>query len=669
MTTFLRLTIFGLVAGGSYSVAASGLVLTYTTSGIFNFAHGAIGMLAAFLYWELHVHRGWPTLLALIAVLVFFAPLAGALVERFLVRPLEGASLSTMLVVTVGLLVGCIGLAQTIWPPESRVVEEFFAPHGFRVFDVFVSWHKAMTMLVAVGVALGLRLLLRSTKRGITMRAVVDDRDLSSLSGANPAHTSMLSWAIGASLASLAGILLAPILTLDVVPLTLLVINAYAAAVVGGLQSISLTFGGAMLLGLLQSYASTYLPKVFPGDRLPDWLPGLNDSIPVLLLFVALLALPQARLHGTRVIRAAAERVPPVRQSIAAALALVGCAYVVVGFLSNRDVTRVGEGLAIGLIGLSLVPLTGYAGQVSLCPLAFAGLGAVMMSKFGGGGSWIGLVAAVGVPAAVGALVALPALRLQGLYLALSTLAFAVLMDNMIFPQRRLFWTSSVTVDRPDIPFVSLASDRAWFVVLAGAYGALAVFVLAVRRGSFGRRLLALKDSPVACATLGMSLTRTKLVVFALSAGMAGLGGALYAALRVGVSAKSFTAVGGLGILLIAVIGGIEMASGPLVGGLTLAAMTIVSQEIAALDWLAAIGPAFVAVTLARNREGLAIRLAEIGRGLAGWRPRRSKLETDWLATIDATLPPHVALQPEQVDALEEVFRLEPALCTSEPVR
>ncbi len=341
----------------------------------------------------------------------------------------------------------------------------------------------------------------------------------------------------------------------------------------------------------------------------------------------------------------------------------------VVGFLSDRDVLRVGEGLAIGLIGLSLVPLTGYAGQVSLCPLAFAGLGAVMMSKFGDGGSWMGLVAAIAVPATVGALVALPALRLQGLYLALSTLAFAVLMDNMIFPQRRLFWTSSVTVDRLDIPFVSLAGDRAWFVVLAAAYGVLAVLVLAMRRGSFGRRLLALKDSPVACATLGMSLTRTKLVVFALSAGMAGLGGALYAGLRVGVSAKSFTAIGGLGILLIAVIGGIELASGPLVGGLTLAAMTIVSQDIAALDWLAAIGPAFVAVTLARNREGLAIRLAEIGRGLAGWRQRRTRLATDWLASIDSSLAPHTALRPEQVDALEDVFRIEPALCTAEPVR
>ena len=669
MTTFLRLTIFGLVAGGSYSVAASGLVLTYTTSGIFNFAHGAIGMLAAFVYWELHVHYAWPTWLALATVLLVLAPLAGALVERFLVRPLRDAPLSTTLVVTVGLLAGCIGLAQTVWPPANRLVDEFFAPEGFRVYDVFVSWHKAITLGVAVGVSIGLRLMLRNTKRGITMRAVVDDRELSALSGARPAHTSMLSWAIGASLAALAGILLAPILTLDVIPLTLLVVNAYAAAVVGRLSSIPLTFLGAMILGLAQSYVSTYLPKVFPSDQLPDWLGGLNDSLPVFLLFLALLALPEARLRGARAIRAAAAKAPSMQQSLVGALVLTGSALVVVGILSDRDVQRVGEGIAIGLIGLSLVPLTGYAGQVSLCPFAFAGLGAVMMSKFGEGGSWFGLLAAVAVPAAVGVLVALPALRLQGLYLALSTLAFAVLTDNMIFTQRRLFWTSSVTVDRPNLPGISLAGDRAWFVALAAAYGLVAMFVLALRRGAFGRRLFALKDSPVACATLGMSLTRTKLVVFALSAGMAGLGGAMYAAMRVAVSAKSFTSIGGLGVLLIAVIGGIELASGPLIGGLMLASMTIVSQEISALDWLAAVGPAFVAITLASNREGLAARLAEVGRNIAGWRPHRTVLATDWLATLDSSLPPGTRLSAEQVEALDTVFAIEASMCTAEAVR
>lgn len=666
MTTFLRLTIFGLVAGGAYSVAASGLVLTYTTSGIFNFAHGAIGMLAAFVYWELHYHFELPTFLALAIVLLVLAPLFGALLERFLIRPLHGAPLATTLVVTVGILAGCIGLAQNLWPPKTRIVEEFFAQEGFTIFGVFVSWHRFITLLVAVAAAVALRVLLYHTRGGITMRAVVDDRDLTSLSGLPPARSSTWSWAIGATMAALAGILIAPLINLDTVLLTLLVLNAYAAAVVGRLQSIPLTFAGAMFLGLFQAYSTNYLPKVFPNDRLPDWLPGLNDSLPILMLFVVLLLLPEARLRGARLIRVATTRVPSPTQVAFGATLLTAGALIVSGLLSDRNVQRVGEGIALGLIALSLVPLTGYAGQVSLCPLAFAGLGAVMMSKFGDGGSWLGLVAAIIVPAAVGALVALPALRLQGLYLALSTLAFAVLMDNMIFPQRRLFWTSSVSIDRPNLLGISLQSDRAWFVAMAGAYGLLAIFVVMMRRGSFGRRLLAMRDSPVGCATLGMSLTWTKLRVFALSAAMAGLGGAMYAAMRVSVSAKSFTSIEGLSILLLAVIGGIETISGPLIGGVLVALMKILGQEAPALDWIPAIGPAFVAITLARHRDGAAAQLGQAFRNLAGWRRGRVAAQPEWLSTLDATLPVGDRLTEGQVDALDDVFAIDRGLCVAE---
>ncbi|MCZ7526259.1 MAG: ABC transporter permease [Acidimicrobiia bacterium] len=664
MTTFVRLTIFGLVTGATYSVAASGLVLTYTTSGIFNFAHGAIGMLAAFVYWELHHHHHWPTPLALAALLLVLAPLAGAAIERFLVRPLRDAPLAANLVVTVGLLAGCIGLARTVWKPDvGRVVRPFFGLEGFRAAGAFVSWHQATTLLVAVAAAVGLRLLLHRTRSGIAMRAVVDDRDLASLNGMRPSRSSTLAWAVGASMAALAGILLAPVLTLDVVPLTLLVVNAYAAAVVGRLRSLPLTFAGAMILGLLQSYAISYLPKAFPGDRLPDWLPGLNASLPVVMLFVVLLLLPEARLRGARAMRAVTTGVPSLRRSVAGAVLLVAAALVVSGLLGDRTLSRVGEGLALGLIGLSLVPLTGFAGQVSLCQLSFAGFGAVMMAKYGVDGALWGLVLAVAVPAAVGALVALPALRLQGLYLALATLAFAVLVDNMIFPQRRLFWTGSVDVDRFDVLGWSLQGDRAWFVVLAVAYAGSGVFVLALRRGSFGRRLVALRDSPVACATLGMSLTRTKLAVFALSAGMAGLAGALYAALRESVSAQSFTMVSGLVILLLAVIGGIGAATGPLVGGLVIAAMTIVSEELPGATWVAAIGPALAAVALARHREGLAVSLGRVARSLVGWRPGQGAGAPDGLAGLDASLRPSRTLRPDQVEALDELFGLREAAC------
>jgi branched-chain amino acid transport system permease protein len=490
--TFLRLTIFGLATGSIYAVAASGLVLTYTTSGIFNFAHGAIAMMGGFMYWELRVNRGLPTVVALALVLLAFGPLLGILIERVLIRRLRGASLAVTLVATVGLLAALIGVSQSVWEPTTRVIRPFFDPDGFGVAGVFVSWHRLIILITAVLVAVGLWALLHRTRVGIGMRALVDDPDLLALSGLGPDRASTLSWAIGASLATLAGVLISALLSLDAILLTLLVINAYAAAVVGRLRSLPLTFAGAMFLGLLQSYAVEYMPKLFADDVFPDWLTGVYDGIPVIVLFAVLLLLPHARLSETSLVRRLTPvKVPSPRTSLLAGAVLVAVAAVVSAQLSDLNLNRVGTGIALGIIVLSLVPLTGYGGQVALCQLTFAGLGVVCVDRWGEGGSPVGWVLAIAIPAGVGALIALPALRLQGLYLALSTLAFAVLMDKMVFPTESFFYIGTTTVDRLDLPFVSLESRRAWFVFLAVAYAALAVLVLALRRGPFGRQLIA----------------------------------------------------------------------------------------------------------------------------------------------------------------------------------
>ena len=192
----------------------------------------------------------------------------------------------------------------------------------------------------------------------------------------------------------------------------------------------------------------------------------------------------------------------------------------------------------IALIALSLVPLTGFGGQVSLCQMSFAAIGALVMAHHGQGGDPMALLLAAVVCAVVGALVALPALRLSGLYLALATAAFAVFLDRWVFLFRRSTSargrSSSATAgSSPSTPSTSPASTRptgrrsswCWRASSRSRY----LLVVAVRRSGFGQRLLAMKDSPAACATLGIDVTRLKLSVFALSAAMAGVGGALYA--------------------------------------------------------------------------------------------------------------------------------------------
>jgi branched-chain amino acid transport system permease protein len=471
---------------------------------------------------------------------------------------------------------------------------------------------------------------------------------------------SALSWAIGSSLAALGGILLAPALGLEIIALTLLVVNAYAAAMVGRLRSLPLTVVGAVILGLLVQYVPNYLPKVFENDTLPDWLTGINNSLPILMLFVVLLVLPEERLGGWQARAGRRIRVPTLAQSVLGGVALVAAALVVSGFLSDRNLGRVGQGLALGLIVLSLVPLTGYAGQISLAQMTLAGMGAFVMAKVAAEGSPIGLVAATLIAGAVGGIIALPALRLRGLYLALSTLAIAVLADNMFFPRRDVFFTGSLEVARLDLGFMDFESNRSYFVLLAVAYALVAIFVLTLRRGPFGRRLLAMKDSPAACATLGLDLTRTKFTVFAVSAALAGLGGALYGGLRVSVSGDDFEMVQGLPILLLAVLGGIATASGALVGGLFFALITIISQENESFDWLVLVAPGLVGITLGRNPDGVVPDLAERSRRLLtrlrrGPEPavRERRRRRALVATLEADVPFGAPLEAEQVEALD----------------
>jgi branched-chain amino acid transport system permease protein len=571
----------------------------------------------AFVFWELHVNHGWPTVPAIIVVVFILAPLFGALIERVLMRGLAGAPATTTMVVTVGLMVALMGVALSLWnPQEPRQMPRFFGLSGFGLGGVRVSWHDAITMIVAVAIALGLRLLLFRTRIGTAMRAVVDDRSLVSLNGGRPQWISMLSWAIGASTAAMAGILLAPVLSLDVLVLTLLVVNAYAAALVGRLTSLPLTFIGAMGLGLFSSYAQYLGVKV---SSLSSLMADISPSVPTIMLFVVLLLMPEGRLRTARLAAGKTPRVPGLLESVGGSIGFVIVVAIATQFLSGADRVHVGEGLALALIMLSLVLLFGYGGQASLCQMTFAGLGAYAAASFGNG-SLLGLVLAVVIAAPIGALVASFAMRLQGLYLALATMAFAVLMDNLVFT--RLFGAfGSKDVTRLHTPFFAFNSDKAYLVLLAIAFGLVAIFILALRRGRFGRRLSAMRDSPAASTMLGMNIPRTKLTVFTVSAALAGFAGALFGGLHQAAGPTEFIMFQSLPLLLILVATGVTSVSGALVGGLAFAYLPVIlpTKTIAGFVFIAA---GLGAITISRNPNGAIYRLFEQLSRIAVWRKR-----------------------------------------------
>ncbi len=591
MSEFLTFTVLGIVYGAIYAITAGGLVVTYTTTGIFNFAQGAVGMIAAFTYWQLWQGWHWPVALALIVVLLVEAPLLAIYVETQLMRRLHGASVERKLMVTLGLLVILVGTATLFWgnPTVIRSVPPFFdntttgvigSVHLFGANGVTISDQQVLTVAVAVAVAIGLRLFFRNFRLGVAMRAVVDDPELVAMSGAKPYRISQMGWALGFIMAALAGVLLAPTQTtgLSITQLTLLVINGYAAAVVGRLRSLPMTFLGAMALGLVTEYCIGYLP----GHINQNVVSVLPTLIPVVFLFVVLLVIPAARLAAAgRLPVHLPPRVVTLQQSLLGGVVLIVGGSIAAMTVGGAALSPLTQGLALGIVGLSLVLLTGYAGQISLCQLTFLGVGAFVMGKISGGDSWWGLVVAVVVSGVVGALVALPALRLRGLYLALATLAFgeaafyAFFDNNAIIPQG-----SFIPVGRLPLPFMRQVGDRAFMIEALVATALCAVLVGVIRRSAFGRRLVALNDSPAAFATVGLNSARTKVFVFALSAAMAGFGGVLYAGQPEAIGANDVQFLSSLTLLLFVAIWGMRSLTGALLGGMTAAALPVLESHL-----------------------------------------------------------------------------------------
>ncbi|MGW6446436.1 ABC transporter permease [Lentzea sp. NPDC055074] len=605
MTALLAYTIFGLVTGGAYAVVAGGLVLTYSTSKVFNVGHGAIGMVMAFLYWELAENRGLPQWLALLLVAGVCAPLFGLVVERFVMRRLAGAPVGITLVAGVGVLVGLIGVAQVIWPPQARPVRPFLDQLGIHIGQSFVSGHDLVTLVCAVLVAGGLYVLLNRTRTGLAMRACVDAPELAALYGTRPTRLSALSWAIGSALAALGGILLTPVVQLDYVTMTLLVITAYTAALVGRLRSLPWTFVGALGLGLVQSYAVAYLPSS------PFWI-SFRAAIPALLLFVVLLAMPQSplRIGGVRGTRGVA--VPNGLTTGVGAGLFLGVVVALALLVDSVVAGQLALALVFGIVLLSMVLLTGYGGVVSLGQFTFVGVGAVTVARLGSP-SPLTLLIGAGVAAVVGALIALTALRVSGLYLALATLGFAQLMDKLVLQSPIAFGVrGSLQVPR----LVESATGQ--LLLAAGTFVLVGIGVLAIRRGRLGRRMIAVKDSSAACATLGLNVRWIRVWVFSLSAAIAGLAGGLFAQLRETVAASDFQLFNNLPLLLFAVIAGVTSVSGALLGGVLLMLLPVLQSGFPAFAGVAVVLLGVAAAGLARDPNGL------VSWGFRAWSWRRA---------------------------------------------
>ncbi|MGH9169044.1 MAG: branched-chain amino acid ABC transporter permease, partial [Acidimicrobiia bacterium] len=377
MENYLPFIVIGLATGSVYAIAAMGLTLTYTTSGVFNFAHGAVGMISTFIFYTLRVDLGVPTVLAVAVTILGVGPAIGIVIDRVLLPRLHGATAATYVVVSLGLLVGLQGLAIYIYGPITRSLDPIFPTRTFRLPGVNVGYDQVILIGIALAAGLVLAGFFRYTRLGIKTRAVVDDPGLSELEGLDSRRITTFSWMLGCSFASLAGVLLGPVLGVDAVLLTLLAIQVFGAAVIGRLTSLPLTYLGAMLIGLGQAVAT----KLVAGKLS---LAGLPTSLPFIILFAVLVLSPKGRFvevvrstAGVRTgLRAGARRFP-----LPTLMVLTAVAVALPSRLNGSQLLTATSTVGFVLVFASLSLLVGTSRQVSLCHAVFVVFGATTLSQ------------------------------------------------------------------------------------------------------------------------------------------------------------------------------------------------------------------------------------------------------------------------------------------------
>ncbi|TCJ35751.1 ATP-binding cassette domain-containing protein [Parafrankia sp. BMG5.11] len=623
MEEFLNLIVGGAVAGGLYAILAAGVVLTYQTSGIFNFAHGAVAFATAYLFVQLNVTAGVPVVPAAIISILVFAPLLGLLLDRLVYRRLAHAPVAVKIVVPIGLLIAVPGLCLFI---SSRLnlwfhldiagIEDLFLIPGlgptpkktWTLGGVLLDSNQIAVFGAAVLTAVGLWVLLQRTRLGLQMRAVVDRRSLAALRGIDPDRTSAVSWMLGSFLAGLAGVLVAPIFTLNTPVFTTVVLISTPAVVFARFRSMPLALAGGLLIGVLQNLIVGY------ADFAQN-ISGFSTSVPFILLLGLLFvfAVDRSRRAGAH----ADDDPPPPsygteskrRKVIAWTVWSVAILVFALFVADEYWQSLIIRGLALSLVLLSFTVVTGVGGMVSLAQAAFV-TAAGITAGWAVSHHWpfaVALLLGTAVATAMGVLVSLPARRLGGLPLALATLALAYLCQNLFFQlsgvSRNDF--GGWVLRPPALGPVDLADPRSMIIFLAVVLGLALLLVSNLIRSSSGRAMAALRSTEPGAVTIGISAGRTKTAVFALSAAIAGFGGVLLASSSGRITHLDYPVETGLFWLATVVLFGVRRPAAAVIAGLSAAVSPEILSHVAETSYLPQVLSGLAAINLAQNSDGI----------------------------------------------------------------
>lgn len=625
MEEVLRFAMIGIGLGAMYSLASQGLVLIYRGSGVLNFAIGAIGMVGAYGYHELRTTLGLPFLVAMLGGIAISMTI-GALCQFLIMKRLKKASPLTRVVATLGILLILQSIAVLRYGGRATFVPSELPLTVIQIYGKIVLPVDRLIMLVVAAVlTLVLWLVYRKTRFGLGTSAAAENEVAAASLGWSADRIATINWALGSGLAGLAGILIAPIVTLQVSVMTNLVLAAMAAALVAGFRSFPITFFAGLALGVGQ----TVLGR-FTGDT-----PGLALSLPfaviVLMLVIRGQSLPMRDFLLQRLPLIGDGRVRARTVLIAVAGGVLLILLVTPLWQDAVSIT-----CAIAMVILSIVVVTGYAGQLSLAQFALAGFGAWVAGRIVAmWGVPFPLAFLIGVLAGVpmGMLFALPAVRTRGISLAVATLGLGTAIEYMIFANGALTGgVSGTTVGEPTVFGLNINSagypERYALVCLLCLAVGL-VLVGNVRRGRSGRRLIAVRTNERAAAALGIGVPAAKVYAFGLAGGLAAAGGILLGFMNTQIQfSTTFANFNSISAVGWAMIGGIGYLLGPIFGA-TLAPGSVGAALLDSIPggisrYLPLISGVLLVLFALQNQDGMAKEMSLMGRQLLS-RIRRSK--------------------------------------------
>jgi branched-chain amino acid transport system permease protein len=640
----------GLVLGGIYAISAASIVVTYVSAGVLNFAFGAIAFFIARLYYYLVAQHGWPVYAAAIVAIAITGPLLGVALYFALFRFLTQAQAITKVVATIGLSVAIPAATELIFGNQAILTSPGLAPQPVRVFHiggVAVTLDQLIAYCcVAAVLAIG-TYVLRRTRVGLMVRATVDSKAMTSLSGISPARIAVGVWAVGTFLAGLAGVLAAPVLNVSSVSnYTVVTASAFAAVVAAKLRSLPIAVGVGLLMGVVGSLLQWALPSVsslVTGDIISA-IPFV--TIVIFLLYytwrkavadedlggtldraIAVRSLTAWAHSGTAVARRTEGR---LRGLTATALSLaqqnpfVIITAILPLVLSAYWVGPVAEGVAIAIIFLSFTLLTGEGGMISLCQISFAGIGGLATAQVNSTYHLpvlLGVVIGGLLAGACGLIVGLLTVRMGNLYAALATLTFSLLLSSIVF-QFNVFlqFGAGVTVSRPSFALSNIALT---YFTLA-IFVLISLFITAIRRSTSGLALSAIRTSETGARSAGISVVRIKTTIWALAAAIAGIGGGMYVIYTGAALPQSFDTIIGLTWFAVVITNGRRSNNAALAGGLMIVLIPQIFATYLPTSW----GPLPTllfgagAVLLARNPDGIITmngrQIAALARRLTG---------------------------------------------------